>query len=133
MLHKLFPALREREERWEHLDSALTHAFDKVRKDTGNLFSWISFFHHQVSEAKHETSRLKMQVDSHHVHLTHNHSRISSLEAEIEHLKKKLESLESKHENAQKHPQTVIIREPSANLVRTEYEPSANLKRPRFE
>ncbi len=134
MLRKLFPFLREEEQRWEHLDNSLTTAFSKVRQDTQNLFSWISYFHQHLMDHRKETHHLRQKFDeqSHYIRLLHQQTQA---------LEKRLALIENK---PAPQPQIVHIREnipeqirtksePDVNQIRTEPEPISNVKRPRFE
>lgn len=123
MLRKIFPFLREEEEKWNHLDNALTGAFGKVRQDTQNLFAWISYFHQHLMEHKRETHHLRLKFEEQNRHIQY-------LQESIKHLEKKIELLDAK---PLPQPQIIRFSEQNPNLVRTESEPSPNLKRPNFE
>jgi len=123
MLRKLIPFLKKDEERWEYLDNSLTSAFGRIRQDTQNLFSWISYFHQHLTDHRAETHHLRQKFEEQNKHIIYLHNQVMELE-------RKLEKIESK---PVPQPQIVHISEPSSNQIRTEPEPIANLRRPRFE
>ncbi|MEK6967665.1 MAG: hypothetical protein AABX51_03480 [Nanoarchaeota archaeon] len=123
MLRKLLPFLKKDEERWDHLDDALTSAFGKVRQDTHNLFSWISYFHQHLTDHRKETHHLRQKFEEQNKHIIYLHHKIEELE-------KKIGIIETKPVQV---PQIVHFSEPNPNQIRTKPEPVANLRRPRFE
>lgn len=98
------------EERLEKLDRNLTTAFERVRSDTSNLFSWVNYLREKdiANDEKHE--KINYILGNH-------HAIIKTLQQEIIELKNELKN------------QKIAKVSPETDLVRTKSEPKISGKR----
>ncbi len=127
MIRKLWPFFKEEDERWEHLDNALTHTFGKVKQDTQNLFAWVSYFHQHMLAHRRETHALSLKFEEQDRHM-------AQLKNEIALLQQKVQLIDAKPAQIVQITDQVRTKyEPSTEQIRTESEPNTNQKRSNFE
>ncbi len=84
------------EDRWEELDKSLTTAFEKIKGETKNIYSWIRYFREKDFKNDIRHDKAEKEISGHAKAIDSHDSSIKRLQEEIGFLKAELRTINQK-------------------------------------